>query len=171
MYKDLKTIEWFPEGSNIVFYGYPGSGRTNAFVKIAAKLKRDFEMPITIVNCDKYHLGKDGILKAFASILEVPFYQMDIGKLADVQYDNLFIYLHFDERGCLSKENKPFVSLNLEYIFKKLIFQNKNFKKVLVLDCTRKAGLNDALIESIGKEFIDAIILTKIDMVADKNTV
>jgi flagellar biosynthesis GTPase FlhF len=91
---------------------------------------------------------------------------MDIGKLAVVQDDNLLIYLQFDERDYFSEIRKSFINLKPRYIFR-----NKKFKKVLVLDCTRKDELNDALIESIGKDCIDAIALTKIDMAADKDSV
>ncbi|GHV48512.1 hypothetical protein AGMMS49546_39120 [Spirochaetia bacterium] len=96
---------------------------------------------------------------------------MEIEKLSDLQDDNVLIYLRFDEKGYFSKENKSCINLNLNYFFQRYVFKDKKFKKVLVLDCTRKDKLNNALIESIGKDFIDAIILTKIDLVTDKVSV
>jgi flagellar biosynthesis GTPase FlhF len=171
MHSGLKTVKWFPAGSNVVFYGYPGSGRTNALMKIAAKLKLGLKIPITIVNCDTWHLGKSNTIESFAEITDIPFHKMEIEKIAGLQDKNLLVYLRFDERSYFSEENKPSVDLNLNYFFQKDVFQNKKFKKVLVLDCTRKDEINDALIESIGKDFIDAIIPAKIDMVPDKASV
>ncbi|GHT60144.1 hypothetical protein FACS1894109_17350 [Spirochaetia bacterium] len=171
MENGLKTIKWFPAGNNVVFYGYPGSGRTNAFMKIATKLKLGLKIPISIVNCDTWHLGKNYTIESFAEITDIPFHKMEIDKLADLRDDNLLIYLRFDERGYFSEENRSNIGLNLNYFFQKDIFQNKKFKKVLVLDCTRKDDINDALIESVGKDFIDAIILTKVDLPADKESV
>jgi flagellar biosynthesis GTPase FlhF len=154
---NLQTIDLFTEQENVLFFGYPGSGVAVNMAKIACRLLLDKNWKHIFVSSDPFQIGNTYKLKMLASCFEMKYQESAIADLEQLTAKNCFIYLR-----C------PTVTTITKY---QSILYNPAFKKVLVLDCTRKNEVNTTLIRLIGKEAINGIICTKIDIVQDKKAV
>jgi flagellar biosynthesis GTPase FlhF len=154
---NLRSIDLFSEEPNVLFFGYPGSGTAVTMAKIAAKFLQLHNQKWDFVSCDLFHADIGHKIKMLASHLELDYQEKTLADLEQLTGKNHFIYLE-----C------PAIATIAEY---QAVFHNPAFKKALVLDCTRKDDVNTALIRLIGKDIIDGIIPTKIDLVQDKKAV
>jgi flagellar biosynthesis GTPase FlhF len=153
----LKAIDLFTEQANVLFFGYPGSGITVSMAKIAARVFTVGKRKGTFISSDEFQAGIGHKIEMLAATLDMEYQANTIAELGKLTDTNNFIRLR-----C------PSIATIAEY---QPIFRNQTFKKALVLDCTRKDDVNTELIRLIGKEAIDGIILTKIDLVHDKMAV
>ncbi|GHT97896.1 hypothetical protein FACS1894142_3450 [Spirochaetia bacterium] len=144
-----------------LYFGYPGSGTAKQLAEDAMLLFQDGTR-YTIIGYDEYHAGIHQNLRTYAEIIGISYEEFNgpdyrLSWMLDQKgIETALIYL----RGFSQPDR-------FCYTYKSL-FCDKDFTKFLVLDCTRKDELNLSLIAGIGRENIDAVMLTKIDMIRDE---
>jgi hypothetical protein len=158
--KNPAILPIFSRPGYFLYFGYPGSGIAKKLLDDAACLWW-YGIKYTIVSCDEYHIDKYQHLRTMAEMLNLDI--REYRGSAEALSKNLdrkriktaLIYLRV-------------FSFPKEFDMYDSLFHDQKFTKLLVLDCTRKDEINNALIAGIGKENIDAVILTKTDMILDE---
>jgi flagellar biosynthesis GTPase FlhF len=151
----MTTIDLFSEQSNILFFGYPGSGTALSLVKIAAKLVVQREKDIKIICCDNYHVMKRQQLEQYARLMAVEYAFKNTEEIKKLEYENCLIYLQGFSEAKKFEDYKTF-------------FYNKNLKTVFTLDCSRSREINAELVAVMQQMKVDAVIPSKLDMLRDK---
>jgi flagellar biosynthesis GTPase FlhF len=155
---DIRISTVFDDPGRFLFFGYPGSGTAITVAKIATKLSFNAKQKYILLSCDPFQAGIGHKIKMLAYHLDMEYQAIErIADLEQLTGINNFIRLR-----C------PTITTITDY---QAVFHNPVFKKALVLDCTRKDDVNTALVRLIGKDVIDGVILTKIDLVQDKMAV
>lgn len=143
-----------------LYFGYPGSGTAKQLAEDAMLLFQDGKR-YSIVGFDEYHTGIHQNLRTYAEIIGIGYEEFS-GPTTRLSWwldqkgiETALVYL----RGFSRPDSFCY--------FYQSLFRDKNFTKLLILDCTRKDDLNLSLINGIGRENIDGVVLTKVDMILD----
>lgn len=78
LYENIQFADMnaFFNSKYILLVGPTGSGKTTTIAKLAAQLRIQFERNIALVNLDQYRVGASEQLEKYASILQVPFFNV-----------------------------------------------------------------------------------------------
>jgi flagellar biosynthesis protein FlhF len=69
-------FENYKEGRDIIFIGPTGVGKTVTLIKLAAHLAVIRQKSLRFISIDRYKVGADSQLKAYAEIMSAPFFQI-----------------------------------------------------------------------------------------------
>lgn len=154
----LRTIgsDFFSKPIFYCFLGYPGSGVAHAMASISVKYVSLGNTHPLFLCCDDWTVGKSEQIRKFADIIGNAYSEKSFMELSTFETKRSFVYLRGYTDTALYSVYEP-------------LFAQENIRTILVIDCSRDHSLNMQLIRGFKPGYINAVILTRIDMQPDLN--
>ncbi len=143
----------FFKGEPVCFYGHPGSARASAMAGMLGKLAVTGIAGYSLVCADTWTVGKGDQLRLFAESMGITYRQFS----SSTDYETVDSYSLLYMGGADPAADSQIVPIE--------------WRKVLVVDCSRHAPATSRCFSSNGLENFDGLVLTRLDSTVEIDSI